>query len=73
MLHCCVSSAALQGQQGDYLLSLLGLSADYELTLGQVKSFEPVPSQQAGADFSNLLTVAEGKETETSVDTDVSA
>lgn len=61
-----MSSAALQGQQGGYLpglSALSGLSTDYELILGQVRSFEPAPSQQAGADFGNLLTVAEGKKT----------
>lgn len=61
VLHCCVSSAALHGQLGGSLLNLSGLSADYERMLGQVKSFEPAPSQQAGADFGNLLTVAEEK------------
>lgn len=70
VLHCCVSSAALQGQLGDYLLGLSGLSADYELVLGQVRSFEPPPSQQAGADFGNLLTVAEGKNTRPLVSAD---
>lgn len=69
VLHCCVSSAALHGQLGGSLLNLSGLSADYERMLGQVKSFEPAPSQQAGADFGNLLTVAEGKSTRPLVNT----
>lgn len=29
--------------------------------LGQIKSFEPPPSQATSTDFGNLLTVAEGK------------
>lgn len=61
VLHCCVSSSNLHTQQSDYLLSLSDLSADYELMLGQVKSFDPPPSQQTVTDFGNLLTVAEGK------------
>lgn len=61
VLHCCVSSSNLHTQQSDYLLSLSDLSADYELMLGQVKSFDPPPSQQTVTDYGNLLTVAEGK------------
>lgn len=61
VLHCCVSGSNLHTQQSNYLLSLSDLSADYDLTLGQVNSFEPPPSQTVG-DFGNLLTVAEGKD-----------
>lgn len=60
VLHCCVSGSNLHTQQSHYLLSLSDLSNDYDLLLGQVKSFEPSPSQTT-TDFGNLLTVAEGK------------
>uniref|UniRef100_A0A8C2Z3P7 Ral GTPase activating protein catalytic subunit alpha 2 n=1 Tax=Cyclopterus lumpus TaxID=8103 RepID=A0A8C2Z3P7_CYCLU len=60
-LHCCVSGSNLHTQQSHYLLSLSDLSTDYDLMLGQVKSFEPPPSQATTADFSDLLTVAEEK------------
>lgn len=66
VLHCCVSSSNLHTQQSHYLLSLSDLSTDYDLILGQVKSFEPPPSQTTITDFSNLLTVAEGKDTKPS-------
>uniref|UniRef100_A0A665VIB3 Ral GTPase activating protein, alpha subunit 2 (catalytic) n=1 Tax=Echeneis naucrates TaxID=173247 RepID=A0A665VIB3_ECHNA len=61
VLHCCVSGSTLHTQQSHYLLSLSDLSPDYDLMLGQVKSFEPPPSQATTTDFSNLLTVAEEK------------
>ncbi|XP_063764743.1 ral GTPase-activating protein subunit alpha-2 isoform X6 [Eleginops maclovinus] len=61
VLHCCVSGSTLHTQQSHYLLSLSDLSPDYDLMLGQVKSFEPPPSQTNAADFGNLLTVAEEK------------
>ncbi|MEQ2314123.1 Ral GTPase-activating protein subunit alpha-2, partial [Ameca splendens] len=61
VLHCCVSGSNLHTQQSHYLLSLSDLSSDYDLMLGQVKSFEPPPSQMTPADFGNLLTVAEEK------------
>lgn len=61
VLHCCVSGSNLHTQQSHYLLSLSDLSSDYDLMLGQVKSFEPPPSQTTTTDFGNLLTVAEGK------------
>ncbi|XP_069392458.1 ral GTPase-activating protein subunit alpha-2 isoform X2 [Paralichthys olivaceus] len=61
VLHCCVSGSTLHTQQSHYLLSLSDLSTDYDLMLGQVKSFEPPPSQSTTADFGNLLTVAEEK------------
>lgn len=60
VLHCCVSGSNLHTQQSHYLLTLSDLSSDYDLMLGQVKSFDP-PSQLNTADFGNLLTVAEGK------------
>ncbi len=66
MLHCCVSGSNLHTQQSRYLLSLSDLSTDYDLMLGQVKSFEPPPSQMTTTDFGNLLTVAEGKDTQLS-------
>uniref|UniRef100_A0A3B4XME7 Ral GTPase activating protein catalytic subunit alpha 2 n=1 Tax=Seriola lalandi dorsalis TaxID=1841481 RepID=A0A3B4XME7_SERLL len=59
VLHCCVSGSNLHTQQSHYLLSLSDLSPDYDLMLGQVKSFEPPPSQTTTTDFGNLLTVAE--------------
>lgn len=62
VLHCCVSGSNLHTQQSHYLLSLSDLSNEYDLMLGQVKSFEPPPSQMTTADFGNLLTVAEGKD-----------
>lgn len=62
VLHCCVSGSTLHTQQSHYLLSLSDLSTDYDLMLGQVKSFEPPPTQTNTNDFGNLLTVAEGKE-----------
>ncbi|XP_026212086.1 ral GTPase-activating protein subunit alpha-2 isoform X3 [Anabas testudineus] len=61
VLHCCVSGSNLHTQQSHYLLSLSDLSSDYDLMLGQVKNFEPPPSQSNATDFSNLLTVAEEK------------
>lgn len=61
MLHCCVAGSNLHTQQSHYLLTLSDLSSDYDLMLGQVKSFEPPPSQATTTDFGNLLTVAEGK------------
>uniref|UniRef100_A0A3Q2T0A7 Ral GTPase activating protein catalytic subunit alpha 2 n=1 Tax=Fundulus heteroclitus TaxID=8078 RepID=A0A3Q2T0A7_FUNHE len=61
VLHCCVSGSNLHTQQSHYLLSLSDLPSDYDLMLGQVKSFEPPPSQMTTADFGNLLTVAEEK------------
>uniref|UniRef100_A0A8D3DI12 Ral GTPase activating protein catalytic subunit alpha 2 n=1 Tax=Scophthalmus maximus TaxID=52904 RepID=A0A8D3DI12_SCOMX len=61
VLHCCVSGSNLHTQQSHYLLSLSDLSSDYDLMLGQVKSFEPPPSQSTTTDFGNLLTVAEEK------------
>ncbi|KAM7403860.1 hypothetical protein PAMA_004335 [Pampus argenteus] len=61
VLHCCVSGSTLHTQQSRYLLSLSDLSTDYDLMLGQVKSFEPPPSQTNTNDFGNLLTVAEEK------------
>ncbi|XP_050933984.1 ral GTPase-activating protein subunit alpha-2 isoform X3 [Lates calcarifer] len=61
VLHCCVSGSTLHTQQSHYLLSLSDLSTDYDLMLGQVKSFEPPPSQTTTTDFGNLLTVAEEK------------
>ncbi|XP_034077888.1 ral GTPase-activating protein subunit alpha-2 isoform X4 [Gymnodraco acuticeps] len=61
VLHCCVSGSTLHTQQSHYLLSLSDLSPDYDLMLGQVKSFEPPPSQTTSSDFGNLLTVAEEK------------
>ncbi|XP_031703007.1 ral GTPase-activating protein subunit alpha-2 isoform X6 [Anarrhichthys ocellatus] len=61
VLHCCVSGSNLHTQQSHYLLSLSDLSTDYDLMLGQVKSFEPPPSQTTTTDFGNLLTVAEEK------------
>ncbi|XP_072221725.1 ral GTPase-activating protein subunit alpha-2 isoform X2 [Leuresthes tenuis] len=61
VLHCCVSGSNLHTQQSHYLLSLSDLSHDYDLMLGQVKSFEPPPSQTTTTDFGNLLTVAEEK------------
>ncbi|XP_051238274.1 ral GTPase-activating protein subunit alpha-2 isoform X4 [Dicentrarchus labrax] len=61
VLHCCVSGSNLHTQQSHYLLSLSDLSTDYDLMLGQVKSFEPPPSQMTTTDFGNLLTVAEEK------------
>ncbi|XP_056283316.1 ral GTPase-activating protein subunit alpha-2 isoform X4 [Pseudoliparis swirei] len=60
-LHCCVAGSNLHTQQSHYLLSLSDLSTDYDLMLGQVKSFEPPPSQTATTDFGDLLTVAEEK------------
>lgn len=66
-LHCCVAGSNLHTQQSHYLLSLSDLSTDYDLMLGQVKSFEPPPSQTATTDFGDLLTVAEGKDMEPSV------
>lgn len=56
-----MSGSTLHTQQSHYLLSLSDLSTDYDLMLGQVKSFEPPPSQTTTTDFGNLLTVAEGK------------
>ncbi|XP_049918671.1 ral GTPase-activating protein subunit alpha-2 isoform X7 [Epinephelus moara] len=61
VLHCCVSGSNLHTQQSHYLLSLSDLSTDYDLMLGQVKSFEPPPYQTTTTDFGNLLTVAEEK------------
>ncbi|XP_044230689.1 ral GTPase-activating protein subunit alpha-2 isoform X2 [Thunnus albacares] len=61
VLHCCVSGSTLHTQQSHYLLSLSDLSTEYDLMLGQVKSFEPPPSQTNTNDFGNLLTVAEEK------------
>ncbi|TKS86392.1 Ral GTPase-activating protein subunit alpha-2 250 kDa substrate of [Collichthys lucidus] len=61
VLHCCVSGSNLHTQQSHYLLSLSDLSSDYDLMLGQIKSFEPPPSQMTTTDFGNLLTVAEEK------------
>ncbi|XP_037341987.2 ral GTPase-activating protein subunit alpha-2 isoform X1 [Pungitius pungitius] len=61
VLHCCVSGSNLHTQQSHYLLSLSDLSTDYDLMLGQVKSFDPPPSQNSTSDFGNLLTVAEEK------------
>nr|XP_061823882.1 ral GTPase-activating protein subunit alpha-2-like [Nerophis lumbriciformis] len=61
VLHCCVSGSTLHTQQSHYLLSLADLSTDYDLMLGQVKSFEPPPSQPTTTDFGSLLTVAEEK------------
>ncbi|XP_024153195.1 ral GTPase-activating protein subunit alpha-2 isoform X3 [Oryzias melastigma] len=61
VLHCCVSGSNLHTQQSHYLLSLSDLSSDYDLMLGQVKSFEPPPSQTTNIEFGNLLTVAEEK------------
>ncbi|XP_042356345.1 ral GTPase-activating protein subunit alpha-2 isoform X2 [Plectropomus leopardus] len=61
VLHCCISGSNLHTQQSHYLLSLSDLSTDYDLMLGQVKSFEPPPSQTTTTDFGNLLTVAEEK------------
>uniref|UniRef100_A0AAQ5YQ20 Rap-GAP domain-containing protein n=1 Tax=Amphiprion ocellaris TaxID=80972 RepID=A0AAQ5YQ20_AMPOC len=61
VLHCCVSGSTLHTQQSHYLLTLSDLSSDYDLMLGQVKSFEPPPSQTANTEFGNLLTVAEEK------------
>ncbi|XP_077403583.1 ral GTPase-activating protein subunit alpha-2 isoform X5 [Vanacampus margaritifer] len=61
VLHCCVSGSTLYTQQSHYLLSLADLSADYDLMLGQVKSFEPPTSQTTATDFRSLLTVAEEK------------
>ncbi|XP_047466443.1 ral GTPase-activating protein subunit alpha-2 isoform X5 [Mugil cephalus] len=61
VLHCCVSGSNLHTQQSHYLLSLSDLSSDYDLMLGQVKCFEPPPSQATTTDFGNLLTVAEEK------------
>uniref|UniRef100_UPI0037E8DCE0 ral GTPase-activating protein subunit alpha-2 isoform X1 n=1 Tax=Semicossyphus pulcher TaxID=241346 RepID=UPI0037E8DCE0 len=61
VLHCCVAGSNLHTQQSHYLLSLSDLSTDYDLMLGQVKSFEPPPSQTTSTDFGNLLTVAEEK------------
>ncbi|XP_062296973.1 ral GTPase-activating protein subunit alpha-2 isoform X1 [Scomber scombrus] len=61
VLHCCVSGSTLHTQQSHYLLSLSDLSTDYDLMLGQVKSFEPPPTQTNTNDFGNLLTVAEEK------------
>ncbi|XP_041668327.1 ral GTPase-activating protein subunit alpha-2 isoform X2 [Cheilinus undulatus] len=61
VLHCCVAGSNLHTQQSHYLLSLSDLSTDYDLMLGQVKSFEPPPSQITSTDFGNLLTVAEEK------------
>ncbi|KPP74082.1 ral GTPase-activating protein subunit alpha-2-like [Scleropages formosus] len=63
VLHCCVSGSNLHTQQSHYLLSLADLSSsDYDpfLNLGSVRSSEPPPAQTA-TDFSNLLTVAEGR------------
>lgn len=62
VLHCCVSGSTLHTQQSHYLLSLSDLSSDYDLMLGQVKSFDPPPSQTSADDFGSLLTVAEGKD-----------
>lgn len=59
-----MSGSNLHTQQSHYLLSLSDLSTDYDLMLGQVKSFEPPPSQATATDFGNLLTVAEGKDIE---------
>uniref|UniRef100_A0A3Q3FCJ0 Ral GTPase activating protein catalytic subunit alpha 2 n=1 Tax=Labrus bergylta TaxID=56723 RepID=A0A3Q3FCJ0_9LABR len=61
VLHCCVAGSNLHTQQSHYLLSLSDLSTDYDLMLGQVKSFEPPPSQTTSTDFGSLLTVAEEK------------
>lgn len=61
VLHCCVSSSNLHNQQSHYLLSLSDLATDHDLILGQVKSFEPPPTQTTVTEFGNLLTVAEGK------------
>ncbi|XP_041827419.1 ral GTPase-activating protein subunit alpha-2 isoform X3 [Melanotaenia boesemani] len=61
VLHCCVSGSNLYTQQSHYLLRLSDLSSDYDLMLGQVKCFEPPPSQTTTTDFGNLLTVAEEK------------
>ncbi|XP_069007975.1 ral GTPase-activating protein subunit alpha-2 isoform X3 [Embiotoca jacksoni] len=61
VLHCCVSGSNLHLQQSHYLVSLSDLSSASDLMLGQVKSFEPAPSQTASTDFGNLLTVAEEK------------
>ncbi|XP_034531536.1 ral GTPase-activating protein subunit alpha-2 isoform X2 [Notolabrus celidotus] len=61
VLHCCVAGSNLHTQQSHYLLSLSDLSTDYDLMLGQIKSFEPPPSQTTSTDFGNLLTVAEEK------------
>ncbi|XP_061650251.1 ral GTPase-activating protein subunit alpha-2 isoform X5 [Phyllopteryx taeniolatus] len=61
VLHCCVSGSTLHTQQSHYLLSLADLPTDYNLMLGQVKSFEPPPSQTTTTDFRSLLTVAEEK------------
>ncbi|XP_061897833.1 ral GTPase-activating protein subunit alpha-2 isoform X7 [Entelurus aequoreus] len=61
VLHCCVSGSTLHTQQSHYLLSLADLSTDYDLMLGQVKSFEPPPSRPTTTDFGSLLTVAEEK------------
>uniref|UniRef100_A0A3P9LB48 Ral GTPase activating protein catalytic alpha subunit 2 n=1 Tax=Oryzias latipes TaxID=8090 RepID=A0A3P9LB48_ORYLA len=61
VLHCCVSGSNLHTQQSHYLLSLSDLSSDYDLMLGQVRSFEPPPSQTTNVEFGNLLTVAEEK------------
>ncbi|XP_053700335.1 ral GTPase-activating protein subunit alpha-2 isoform X3 [Synchiropus splendidus] len=61
VLHCCVSGSTLHTQQSHYLLSLSDLSPDYDLMLGQVKSFDPPPSQSASNDFGSLVTLSEEK------------
>ncbi|XP_061699184.1 ral GTPase-activating protein subunit alpha-2 isoform X3 [Syngnathoides biaculeatus] len=61
VLHSCVSGSNLYTQQSHYLLSLADLPTDYNLMLGQVKSFEPPSSQTTTTDFRSLLTVAEEK------------
>ncbi|CAJ1073907.1 ral GTPase-activating protein subunit alpha-2 isoform X2 [Xyrichtys novacula] len=61
VLHCCVAGSNLHTQQSHYLLTLSDLSTDYDVMLGQVKSFEPPPSQTTSTEYGNLLTVAEEK------------
>ncbi|XP_075059932.1 ral GTPase-activating protein subunit alpha-2 isoform X2 [Mixophyes fleayi] len=63
VLHCCVCGSNTYTQQSQYILSLADLSSmDYDpfLPLGNVKNSEPLPVFST-SDFSNLLTVAEGK------------
>ncbi|XP_063774245.1 ral GTPase-activating protein subunit alpha-2 isoform X2 [Pseudophryne corroboree] len=63
VLHCCVCGSNTYTQQSQYILSLADLSSmDYDpfLPLGNVRNSEPPPPFST-SDFSNLLTVAEGK------------
>lgn len=74
VLHCCVNGSSTYTQQSHYVLSLADLSSsDYDpfLPLGNVKSSEPAQCHSS-TDLGNLLTVAEGKSSQSVVRTSMS-